>query len=194
MQTCRVCLVEKSKGCFSKTSSNSSGYCHECQDCAKKRHRSYSGKLLGIYRSQIASSKKRKHPPPNYSFNQFEEWAEKHAYADLHASWAASGYERYFAPSADRLDNAAPYTLDNIQLVIWKTNENNANRDRLSAKLINHHTSVSQYTKNGDFLQTYPSQAIASRVTGIPQSNIYQAINGKERRKTAGGFIWKYVI
>lgn len=49
---------------------------------------------------------------------------------------------------------------------------------------------VLQFTKDGKFVNEYPSTKEAKRNTGIYQSNIVSCCNG--RRNTAGGYIWKY--
>lgn len=48
---------------------------------------------------------------------------------------------------------------------------------------------VAQYTKLGELVKVFFSEADAQRETGIRQSNINSAIQGKAR--SAGGFIWK---
>lgn len=50
---------------------------------------------------------------------------------------------------------------------------------------------VLQYTKGGQFIKEYPSITEAGRNTGINYSSICQCCLGK--RKSAGGYIWKYV-
>lgn len=47
-----------------------------------------------------------------------------------------------------------------------------------------------QYNKNGTFVNVYPSILDASKKTNISDGNINQCCLNK--RKTAGGFIWKY--
>lgn len=47
-----------------------------------------------------------------------------------------------------------------------------------------------QYSLDGDFIQEWHSVAEAERATGIGRRNIGAVCNGK--RKTAGGFKWKY--
>lgn len=49
---------------------------------------------------------------------------------------------------------------------------------------------VSQYTKEGAYVATYPSSVEAYRQTGICYQTIWRVMNG--RGKTAGGYIWKY--
>ena len=50
--------------------------------------------------------------------------------------------------------------------------------------------SVLQYDKEGNFIAEYPSLNEAGKQTGSHPSGITQACRGK--RKTSGGFIWKY--
>lgn len=49
---------------------------------------------------------------------------------------------------------------------------------------------VLQFSKNGEFIAEYPSIKEASRQTGCYQQHICKCCKGK--RKSAGGFIWKY--
>ena len=51
-------------------------------------------------------------------------------------------------------------------------------------------TQVLQYSKSGEFIAEYPSIMEAERQTGCYNQNISQCCQGK--RKSAGGFIWKY--
>ena len=44
--------------------------------------------------------------------------------------------------------------------------------------------------KTGELLATFPSACEAGRVTGIQNSNISECCRGK--RKSAGGYIWRY--
>lgn len=50
--------------------------------------------------------------------------------------------------------------------------------------------SVLQFTKDGEFVSEYFGAREASRRTNIMSSSIIECCNGK--RKSAGGFIWKY--
>ena len=49
---------------------------------------------------------------------------------------------------------------------------------------------IIQYSKDGKFIAEYPSIMEASRQTGCNQGHICDCCKGK--RKSAGGFIWKY--
>ena len=62
-----------------------------------------------------------------------------------------------------------------------------------SSKFGNHYAptkSILQFSKYGEFIAEYPSFMEAERKTGISNSSICQCCKGK--RKSAGGFIWKY--
>lgn len=49
---------------------------------------------------------------------------------------------------------------------------------------------INQYDKNMKFIKEYPSAKEAERITGINNSSINQVCNFK--RKTAGGYIWRF--
>ena len=51
-------------------------------------------------------------------------------------------------------------------------------------------TQVLQYSKSGEFIAEYPSIKEAEKQTGCYQGSICNCCKGK--RKSAGGFIWKY--
>lgn len=50
---------------------------------------------------------------------------------------------------------------------------------------------VSQYTLEGKFVKTYPSQSHAAKALGVSINHIRLAANGYN--KTAGGFVWRLV-
>lgn len=49
---------------------------------------------------------------------------------------------------------------------------------------------ILQFSKNGEFIAEYPSTYEAERHTGCYQQHICDCCN--EKRKTCGGFIWRY--
>lgn len=51
---------------------------------------------------------------------------------------------------------------------------------------------INQYTKDGIFIRTWSCINEASKQLGINSSHISDCCRGKERRKSAGGFVWKY--
>jgi hypothetical protein len=73
-----------------------------------------------------------------------------------------------------------------------------ANNSIISPKLKNKRSTttkngkkVNQYSLDGLLINTFNSVIEASEKTNISSSNIYNIV--RNIRKTAGGFIWKYV-
>lgn len=63
-----------------------------------------------------------------------------------------------------------------------------ANRNNL------HYRKVAQYTKDGDLVKIWDSIVDVTRELGIESSSISKVCKGKNpHRRTAGGFVWKYV-
>ena len=78
----------------------------------------------------------------------------------------------------------------------WCTHTENCNFDIAKRNKSISHTrlrgrKVAQYSKNGDFICSYPSLSIAAKSTGCRISNIQRCCNGLS--KHSGGFIWKYM-
>lgn len=78
----------------------------------------------------------------------------------------------------------------------WTTPKENSNWgtgiERGAKSRINHKSySIPVGQLNDKLITVYLSAAEASRQTNIPQSNITYCCQGK--RKTAGGYIWKYI-
>lgn len=70
----------------------------------------------------------------------------------------------------------------------WVTHQENA--IHAVAEGLTPTVSVDQYTNNGVFIASYTSIIEAERATGVHNPNITKVLKG--RRKTAGGFIWKF--
>lgn len=51
---------------------------------------------------------------------------------------------------------------------------------------------ISQYNKQNDFISNFNSAEIACKITGINKSHIRECCTGK--RKSAGGYLWKYQL
>ena len=193
MKICNTCEQSLSLSCFNKAAANTGGYMYLCKTCELAYRRTYKARLGIMYKSQKSNSKNRSHPAPNYSLADFIEWAEKNGYASIHAVWEASAFSKNLTPSADRLNDDLPYSLDNIRLVTWKENNDKGHTDFVSGKLQNKHTAVRQLTKDGACVAVYVSQLAAHRATGVSQGNIGIVCRKTGRRKTAGGFKWEYV-
>jgi len=51
---------------------------------------------------------------------------------------------------------------------------------------------ITQYDKDMNVIRVFESCKDAAEATNIPHTNISQVCNGKCKRKSAGGFIWRY--
>ena len=84
--------------------------------------------------------------------------------------------------NGDKLNNMA----NNLRVVTF---QKNANAAFYQQNLTHSIKPIEQYSKNGDFIQSFSSCREASRVLGLDCSSITKVVNGK--RKTCGGFIFR---
>lgn len=149
------------------------------------------GLLAKSYSAQLDACRKRNHPAPNYSLDEFRSWViTQPIFDELYVAWVDSGYEKDLIPSTDRLDNSKSYSFDNLQIVTFKQNRENVYIDRKNGVVKTLDKVVIQLTKAGEKVAEYFSLAEAQRATGIFSQNISLVANGQ--RKTSGGFIWKF--
>jgi len=144
MKICNICKQDKTLEEFGKRSTMKSGYKNDCKACEARlgteRQRTPYGLFARLYSHQLESSRKRGHKKPLYTVIELrEKYVNTELYLRLHKEWVESGYNKYKAPSFDRLDNFEGYSFDNIQLVTWGVN------DKLGAEF------NSQYPNSGTF-------------------------------------------
>ena len=82
-------------------------------------------------------------------------------------------------PSIDRINNDENYEYSNCRFI-----ENRDNCSKNKRKLVH------QYTKEQCYINTFISVTDASKQTNVNCGNISECCNNK--RKSAGGFIWRY--
>jgi hypothetical protein len=144
-----------------------------------------------MYSNQRKRAKRRKHPMPTYTADEFEEAIlAMPLFHTLHSDWVLSGYNKQLVPSIDRLDDDISYTEDNIQLVTWKENNEKHYADRKNGTNNKLNKAVLQLTKEGTHIAEHYSVSEASRVTKINRTGILNCISGKA--KSAGNCIWRY--
>jgi hypothetical protein len=114
----------------------------------------------------------------------FYNWILSNSNYDLlFNEYEASGYERKFAPSVDRIDPNFGYSIDNIQII---TMSKNSGKDAKKQ--------IAKYTKDNVFIEQFNSVNDAAQNAGITACSITMAASDKYvSSKTAGGFIWKYL-
>lgn len=93
------------------------------------------------------------------------------------------------------------YSLENCMFVTKSENSKQAaktrdnsyckNEDRIKKIIASQNKKTAQYDKNLKLIKFFESAKLASEETGINRNDICQCCRGE--RKTAGGYIWKYV-
>ena len=196
MRICSICGQEKNDNDF-YYKSNGKPHSSACIKCDNKRATDYKHSIDGFiansYSKQKYFSKTRNHALPTYTKAQYSEWLlSQSLFYVLFNEWQEANFDSYKKPSIDRIDSNLGYSLENIRLVTWQDNFNQAIVDIKNGKgsAAWQQTPVSQFTKNGDFIKSYVSQNSAARETGIWQQNINKAL--LKKRKHAGGYVWKY--
>jgi hypothetical protein len=187
-KVCRKCGKEKALSEFYKAKKNRDGLYNLCKVCVAKRGKAHRHSLKGflrkLYNNQKKRSKRRGHPQPAYTFDEFKNWFVRQPnFKFLWRQWRSSGYLKDLAPSVDRLDDSKGYSFDNIRLVTWQEN-NLKEHDK-------HKVKVNQYSLDGRYLKTFESLSDAAREIKSTSTNIRSACKG--RRKSAGGYRWKYL-
>ena len=197
MRHCPKCKTEKLETEFYKEAKRKDGiriYCIPCCGISNKSYiRSKAGLITKIYCAQKANSKVRGHSAPEYTKTQLSYWLfNQPKFHYLFDMWVSSGYDRNLAPSCDRSDDYLGYSLDRLQLVTWKQNNDKGRADRKNGIDNRQNKSVLQFSKDGNFIKEHHSTREASRQTGADNSHIARVCKGEHKYKTAGGFIWKY--
>lgn len=87
-------------------------------------------------------------------------------------------------------ENKLNNCVDNLE---WCTKKYNINYGTAIYRSANNRgKKIIQLDKNNNFINSYNSLMDAERITGISNGNINACCKGK--RKTAGGYIWKYSL
>jgi len=156
-----------------------------------KYYRTKKGLVNSMYGGQRTRSRAKKYPLPPYSNDELKDWLfSQPLFHKLYDNWVESGFQRELAPSLDRRNDYKPYTFDNIRLTTWRENKAKGESDRRNGINNKVNKAVLQFTRDGELVAEFHSTKEAQRQTGIHYTNIGYTCKGK--RKTAGGFIWKY--
>lgn len=163
-------------------------------DYMKRYHKTLRGRVNQILNSQRSGSKLRGHTPPTYSVQELEDWMVGKGYVALYDQWMLSGFSKELMPSTDRLDDSKGYSFDNIRLVTWQENRDKAYADRKANILITaQHVKVNQFSKSGEFIQSFDSIESAARAVKGDSSNILKVCQGKPNYRTSKGYRWEFV-
>lgn len=193
LKKCYSCKSMKELLHFNKNKTKIDGYSTECKVCIReydlKYRRSKTGLISQIYSHQKSKSKKRNHPSPTYTKQELKEWLfSQELFHKLFEEWELSNYDMNLTPSVDRKNDYIGYTINNIQIMTCKKNTIKGGIDRFNGINRKPLKAVIQLTKDNKIVREFYSIAKAFRETNINQ--ISAVCLGK--RKTAGGFKWKF--
>jgi hypothetical protein len=120
-----------------------------------------------------------------FPLEELHEFAMCNKFNRLFIEWEKSGHKKEYKPSIDRINSKKGYSIDNIHWLTWGENRYKQTMERRSRK-----GPVIQ-SIGGIKVKEFRSQREAVIETGISQGCISMALNGK--RKTAGGYMWRYL-
>jgi hypothetical protein len=178
MKTCTKCKVRKEETEFRRSAS-------ACKSCDKLYQREPRPHLLVMYNNMRANSHSRGRDRPNFTREEFIEWAYKHKYEYWYDIWKTTGFAHLETPSIDRLDIKVTYKFSNMEIVPWKENK----RRYISSVS----SGVVQYTTDGKLVKTHPSIRAAMRHLGKTGSgkSIKRVLD--DHKKSAYGYLWKSI-
>jgi len=192
---CSRCKTEKEVTEFYKDSHTVDKLHSSCKICGNKYTRTRihlkPGLVSVIYRNQRVNSKRRNNPPPNYTNRELRHWLyAQPKFHKLFDEWKSSGYKKSLSPSPDRLDDYAPYTLDNLQLMTWGENKKKGEIDKINGINNKGNVAVIATHKHTGETSEFHSLSSGARSTKATSSNICMCCKGI--RNSAGGYKWNY--
>lgn len=162
-------------------------YGYTCKHCIKQKYRTIPKLIAVMYNSQLQRCKKYGFDI-GYTRQEFYSWVlAQPTLVPLYNQWRDSGWSKDMRPSIDRLDDYATYSVDNIQLTTWKSNNEKGYRDRKSGtnSKVNH-----RIVLDGVF---YPSIRAAMRELGLSHKIIKSIVNGNPVPKAYANITGMYV-
>lgn len=181
---CSMCGRFKDKNEF--LSNNLKKYRYACQTCLIKYRKDLKPRINRIIDNIYTHQKHSRYKVPVlYTWEELSEWVMNNKkFMKLYQEWLAFNMCKSFMPSIIRIDSKKPYSLNNLKVLTA--------RKALLLNTQKRQRPVVQITKEGVELARYPNAKVAAEIIGIKNfSNIHMVCKGV--RKTAKGYIWKYV-
>ncbi len=156
----------------------------------QKYRRTKLGLATTLWHHLIRNSKHRNHDNPDFTKYELLLWMETQTcFNKLFTDWQNSGYEKTLTPSIDRKNNSLNYSFENIQLVTWRENLDNAiidtrNKVIHNSGLIHQHSACVKYSSDGIELGIFISlteaaKSINSKANAISSCCLGQRISHK---------------
>lgn len=195
MKKCTKCREFKPLSDYFNDKSRKDDLYPWCKQCCNKKFIEYghtkNGLLTQMYATQRNRSKNRNYKLPVYSKKELRNWLfSQKSFHTLYDNWVKSDFNKWLRPSIDRKDDYKSYTLDNIQITTWRQNNGRSHDDMRNGINNKRSKSILQYDLDSNFIKEYYSLSQAKRETRIDVSSIIKVC--KNKRKTAGKFVWKY--
>lgn len=157
-------------------------------------YRTVKGLLYTIYNSQVQSTKRREIVSPDYTKEEFFNWAILQSNFEIvYNNWTNSNYDKNLKPSVDRLDDYKGYKLNNLQILTWGQHRSKSYsniRNRINKKTCKPVVKID--IKTNKAIKIYDSIKEASDDNNISSINISRVC--RNIRKTAGGYKWNYAL
>ena len=180
---CTKCKIEKelSEFYFRK---DSNSYRNECKECLITINQNFKYNIVP-WRKHFYSARRRCNNLLDKRYKDYGDRGIKFLLIieEVKQLWIRDRAELLKQPSIDRKDNDGNYDYNNCRFIEMIQNSNENKRERKGKP-------IRQIDFNGYTINTFISIRQASKITGIPNSNINNVVNGI--RKTAGGFCWRY--
>ena len=205
MKTCCDCNVTKPLEEFTVKTSCKDGYEPRCKKCRSIKYNKSTPEIVlrKMYLSQITNSIRRGHPLPAYSPDEFIAWGiSQPSFSKLWAEYVQANYLKDLRPSADRLDDAKPYSFDNIQLLTWAQNRTKGALSKKEGTVNARQKAVAAYNLDGTLHRKYISiseavRDVQGKAWGI--STVADGVPVRDGRgtlynpKTYKGYVWKWI-
>jgi len=156
----------------------------EIDEGRRQFYKTKYGLSTRMYAHMRAASRKRGHPDPDFTLQEYRDWLFSQPNFDhLFNVWVESDYKKNYTPSPDRLDDTTGYSISNIQLVTWDYNRKKG--------AVSRRKKVNQL-RNGIIINSFESIGSAAKAVNAANSSISCALKGKT--KSSAGFQWEYAV